>query len=116
MSCLTIKFECLVVDGMIYGPQISNLQVWKFDSEQEASDFKNKNIDEIINFDKNIIYSYALDEMLNCIDINKCEDAVSTLIVCNLDDPMYTMAKVHNIGLKSFKNAMYIMEYRILTK
>ena len=116
MSYLTVKFECLVVNGMIFKPLIQIPRIRKFDIRAEAIGFVNKDPNAIIDRKHKAIYSYVLDEMLRYTSIDICSDSVSTLIVCNLDKPMYLMSDCHNIGLREFDDAMYIIEYRVINK
>lgn len=116
MSCLTIKFECLVVDGMIYKPLIQIPKIQKFNTYLEADDFVNNDLNAILDRKYKAIYSNILDEMLRYASIDIHGDSVSTLVICNLDKPMYLMSDYHSIGLREFDDAMYIVEYRIINK
>ena len=116
MPYLTIKFECLVVDGMIFKPLIQIPKIQKFNNYLEADDFVNNNLNAILDRKQKAIYSDILDEMLRYTSVNICSDSVSTLVICNLDKPMYLMSDYHTIGLREFDDAMYIVEYRIIKK
>ena len=62
------------------------------------------------------VYSEMFDEYLNYKDMKTLKDDTSILYIFELDDPMYTMESVHNIGLKNFDNAMLVVEYLLVPK
>lgn len=61
-------------------------------------------------FENNTVYSALLDEILSYKKYTCINDNVSTLYLFYLTPEMYSMYKYHNIGFKSFKDAILVIE------
>ena len=89
---MSIKFEALLTP-----------------SETIMSSLTIRESSELI-FENNTVYSALFDENLSYTKYTCINDNISTLYLFYLTPEMYSMYEHHNIGFKSFEDAILVIE------